>query len=558
MLGKIFSGPSLKGDVCLPNPAATAESSPSVQMLLVILRQGSANYNDPMSKVANRYERETNAFLSIRHLADQAFSRAAGAPLIAGNNVRLLLDAKENYPAWLEAIDQAERYIHFESYIIHEDEVGWTFADALIAKARQGVRVRVIYDWLGGLGKTSRSYWNYLRAGGVDVRCYNAPRLDSPFGWLSRDHRKTITVDGEIGFVTGLCVGRMWVGVPEKKIDPWRDTGIEVRGPSVANIEQAFARVWDITGDRLPPDEIARYENEPKTGGVTLRVVPSEPASAVMLRVDQLVATLARERLWLTDAYYAGTTLYVQALRAAAKDGVDVRLLVPSASDIPIVRPLSRSGYRPLLDAGVRIFEWNGTMLHAKTAVADGTWARVGSTNLNLASWYGNLELDVVVEDVPFAKLMEETYLRDLENSTEIVLDARRKVRAPKHQGKSHPAMTSGGGTGGRAAAGAIRIGNAVGAAFTNRRVLEPVEGRLMVIVGALLLFLAILGWSFPRALAYPLILFLGWTALALIYRGCKLWMEGRRKSAPDQDAAASETRTDAAVAAPVTKERVK
>jgi len=118
--------------------------------------------------------------------------------------------------------------------------------------------------------------------------------------------------------------------------------------------------------------------------------------------------------------------------------------------------------------------------------------------------------------------------------------------------------MTSGGGTGGRAAAGAIRIGNAVGAAFTNRRVLEPVEGRLMVIVGALLLFLAILGWSFPRALAYPLILFLGWTALALIYRGCKLWMEGRRKSAPDQDAAASETRTDAAVAAPVTKERVK
>ena len=512
-----------------------------------------------MSTRPNRYERETNAFLSTRELADQAFSRAAGAPLIAGNHVRLLIDAKENYPAWLEAIAAAQRYVHFESYIIHEDEMGWTFAEALIAKAREGVRVRLIYDWLGGFGKTSRSFWNHLRAGGVDVRCYNTPRLDSPFGWLSRDHRKTLTIDGEIGFVTGLCVGQAWVGIPEKNIDPWRDTGIEVRGPSVANIERAFARVWNMIGERLPADEIARSAVRPQTGGVALRVVPSEPASAVMLRVDQLVTTLARERLWMTDAYYAGTTLYVQALRAAAKDGVDVRLLVPSASDIPIVKPLSRAGYRPLLDAGVRIFEWNGTMLHAKTAVADGTWARVGSTNLNLASWYGNLELDVVVEDVPFAKEMEETYLRDLENSTEIVLDARRKVRAPKHPVRPRPpAMTSGGGAGGRAAAGAIRIGNAVGAAFTNRRVLEPVEGRLMMIVGALLLSLAVIGWFFPRALAYPLIVVLAWSSLALVYRGFKLWTEQDRRPALDHEATASETRPDAPVGAPVTKERVK
>ncbi|HET8782486.1 MAG TPA: phospholipase D-like domain-containing protein [Pyrinomonadaceae bacterium] len=514
-----------------------------------------------MGKTANRYERETKAFLSMRNLADQAFSRAAGAPLIAGNDIRLLIDAKENYPAWLDAIAGAQRYIHFESYIIHEDEMGWQFANALIAKARDGVRVRVLYDWLGGLGKTSRSFWNHLRANGVEVRCYNPPRLDSPLGWLSRDHRKTITVDGEIGYVTGLCVGRAWVGEPEKNIEPWRDTGIEVRGPSVANIEQAFARVWDIIGEPLPADEIARSESADETGGVALRVVPSEPASAVMLRVDQLVATLARERLWLTDAYYAGTTLFVQALRAAAKDGVDVRLLVPSASDIPIVRPLSRAGYRPLLDAGVRIFEWNGTMLHAKTAVADGRWARVGSTNLNLASWYGNLELDVVVEDVGFAKQMEEMYLRDLENSTEVVLDARRKVRAPgepKHTAKSHPAVTSGGGAGGRAAAGAIRISNAVGAAFTDRRVLEPVEGRLMVLVGLLLLSLAAIGWKFPRGLAYPLVFLLAWSSLALIYRGIKLWSEGHRRPTLDRETTSSDTRKETPVAAPVTKERVK
>lgn len=476
-----------------------------------------------MSVARFQLKREQNSLLAIRNLANQAFSRAAGAPLVGGNYVRLLKDARENYPAWLDAIKGAQRYIHFESYIIHEDHAGWAFADALVAKAREGVRVRVLYDWLGGLGKASRSFWNHLRAGGVEVRCYNPLSLESPIGWVSRDHRKTITVDGRIGFVTGLCVGRMWVGVPEKNIDPWRDTGIEVRGPSVAHIEHAFATTWNITGDDLPADEIAEPHEIPRAGDVTLRVVASEPASAGMLRVDQLVATLARQRLWLTDAYYAGTTSYVQALRAAAKDRVDVRLLVPNASDIPILKPLSRAGYRPLLEAGVRVFEWNGTMLHAKTAVADCNWARVGSTNLNVASWFGNLELDVVVEDIPFAHEMEDMYLRDLENATEVVLDARHRLRAPGMPHHARPPMTSGGGRGGRAAAGAVRLGNAVGAAFTNRRVLEPVEARIMLSAGLLLLVLAAIGWFFPRGLAYPLVLLLLWTSLALLYRAYKL-----------------------------------
>ena len=135
-----------------------------------------------------------------------------------------------------------------------------------------------------------------------------------------------------------------------------------------------------------------------------LRVVATVPNTAGLFRVDQLVAAMARKTLWLTDAYYAGTAAYVEALRAAARDGVDVRLLVPGASDIPLIRPFSRAGYRPLLEAGVRVFEWNGSMIHAKTAVADGRWARVGSTNLNVASWLGNRELDVIVEHEPFAR----------------------------------------------------------------------------------------------------------------------------------------------------------
>ena len=474
--------------------------------------------------------------LSVRDLANQAFSRAAGAPLVSGNYVRLLKDAKENYPAWLEAIKEAQQYIHFESYIIHEDEAGWLFADALVARARAGVRVRLIYDWLGGAGKTSRSFWNHLRSGGVEVRAYNPPRLDSPLSWVSRDHRKTLTVDGRVGFVTGLCVGRMWVGDPDKKLEPWRDTGIEVRGPAVADIEQAFAHVWDSIGDDLPPDETARRDMLAEAGDVSLRVVATQPVSAGMLRMDQLVATLARNRLWLTDAYYAGTTLYMQALRAAAHDGVDVRLLVPSASDIPILKPLSRAGYRPLLESGVRVFEWNGTMLHAKTAVADGHWARVGSTNLNIASWFGNLELDVVIEDVPFAVEMEQTYLRDLENATEIVLDSEHKLRVPHKPAPSHSLMTSGGGSGGRAAAGAIRLGNAVGAAFTNRRVLEPVEARLMLMAGLFLFGFSLLAWFVPGVVIYPLVFFLLWISLALLYRSYRLKVRRDNPSLPPFD----------------------
>ena len=195
---------------------------------------------------------ERHVRLALRSLADRAFSRAAGAPLIGGNNVRLLKDAQENYPAWLEAINAAKHHIHFESYIIYEDETGRAFADALIAKAREGVRVRLIYDWLGGFGSASRRFWAHLRAGGVEVRCYNPPHWDSPLGWLSRDHRKMLAIDGQIGFITGLCVGRMWAGDPKRNLEAWRDTGVEIRGPAVAEIEHAFAQIWAMMGEPVP------------------------------------------------------------------------------------------------------------------------------------------------------------------------------------------------------------------------------------------------------------------------------------------------------------------
>jgi cardiolipin synthase len=450
---------------------------------------------------------------------------------VQGNRVDLLKDAHENYPAWLEAIAAAKRYVHFESYIIHEDDTGCEFADALSSKAQEGVRVRLIYDWMGGFGKASRGFWNRMRAAGVEVRCYNPPSLDSPFGWVSRDHRKTLTVDGQVGFITGLCVGKAWVGEPEKNIEPWRDTGVAVRGPAVAHIEQAFARVWATMGQAIPEEEIARQGELARAGEMSMRIVATEPATAGLFRLDQLVASLARKRLWLSDAYFAGTTSYVQALRAAASDGVDVRLLLPNGTDIPILRPLSRAGYRPLLESGVRVFEWNGTMIHAKTAVADGRWARVGSSNLNVASWLGNCELDAVIEDETFGGEMEAMYLQDLSNATEVVLDYKRKVRAPGEPRHPHVMASSGGGSASRAAAGAIRISNTVGAAFTNRRVMDSAEARILLTAGGLLLGLSLLFWFYPRSLVYPVIVFFCWIGLAFLYRGIKLYRKRHEPS---------------------------
>jgi cardiolipin synthase len=456
-------------------------------------------------------------------LLDQAFSRAAGARRVGGNQVCLLRDAAETYPAWLDAIAGAERYVHFESYIIREDASGRQFAEALMAKARAGVPVRLLYDWMGAFGKTPARFWKTLRDAGVEVRCFNPLRLASPLGWVHRDHRKSLVVDGTIGFVTGLCVGDAWVGDAARGVAPWRDTGIGVRGPAVAEIAQAFARVWFVAGPPLPGDMVADPGVPSPAGDVAMRIVATEPARAGLLRVDELVAAAARETLWLTDAYFAGIPSYMQALRAAALDGVDIRLLVPGGTDIPILRPLSRAGYRPLLQAGVRVFEWNGPMMHAKTAVADGRWARVGSSNLNVASWLGNYELDAVIEDLPFAQLMMRQYETDLTNATEVLLHEGRRVRGARRSAR-------GAGSAGRATAGALRLGNTVTAAVSGHRVLAPAEARIVAALGGVLLVAAGVAFRWPRLLAWPLAVLLVWLGGALLARAWQLHRRGPKR----------------------------
>src|SRR5690606_1742642 len=219
------------------------------------------------------------------------------------------------------------------------------------------------------------------------------------------------------------------LGDEKKGIAPWRDTGVAVRGPAVGDLAASFAETWSQLGSELPTGFLDPFHSIEIAGNTDLRVIATLPSMAGLYRLDQLIAAMARQRLWLTDAYFVGIAPYVQALSAAARDGVDVRLLVPGSSDIPAVGALSRAGYRPLLEAGVRVFEWNGSMLHAKTAVADSRWARVGSSNLNVASWIGNCEIDLTIEDEAFARQMEAQYRQDLENTTEIVLKMPRRRR---------------------------------------------------------------------------------------------------------------------------------
>ena len=468
----------------------------------------------------------------LRAYAAQLLSRSAGAPLVEGNLVRILRDAGENFPEWMLAIESAERVIYFECYIISDDPTGRRFAEALAAKARAGVKVRLLYDWVGCLGESGPRFYRGLREAGVDVRCFNPARIDNPFGWLTRDHRKMLAVDGRIGFVTGLCLSARWEGDASKGVEPWRDTGVAIEGPAIADLESAFAEVWATTGEAIPAAELTPPGSMPPRGDISLRVIATAPATTGVYRVDLTMSSLAQRTLWLTDAYFVGIPTYVQALSNAARDGVDVRLLVPGSSDVPIVSPLSRSGYRPLLEAGVRVFEWNGSMLHAKTSVVDGQWARVGSTNLNLQSWMGNYELDVAVEDPGFAGELEAIFLEDLANATEIVLSKRSRVQPIIHPAGHRRWRRLRDGTSSRAATSAVRWVNSVGAAIANRRELGPAESRLMATMGVLLAVVAIVAIVWPRVVTIPVALLAFWLAIGSITRAWHL------RSAPGLTAA--------------------
>lgn len=470
--------------------------------------------------------------------AGRAMVRASDADNIRGNTARVLIDGPSAFEAWISAIEGARDWIHLENYIIRDDRMGRRFRELLTDRARDGVRVRVLYDWLG-CWATPASFWRPFRAAGVDLRAFAPPRLTEPLRVLRRDHRKVVAVDGVYASVAGMCIGDEWAGDPVAGIPPWRDTGVETTGPVAAVIDRAFARIWAETGPPLPPDEIPDPRQVAPTGDVSIRVVEGEPGRSRIYRVTQFVSVGVEHRLWVTDPYFVTPPAMTEAFAAAARDGVDVRILVPAYNNWPIVGGFSRAGYRPLLEAGVRLFEWEGPMIHAKTAVADGVWSRVGSSNLNLASLMSNWELDLAILDRSVGRVVEDLFLEDLASSVEITLPSRiaratsrrTLVRSPFSEGDGEEVTADveaarearrrarRGNRLGRIVSRISRASIVLGRALIGQRNIGMEDTAWVVALALMLIFTAGLGFVEPRLVAWPLSFIVFWIGVASLYR---------------------------------------
>jgi cardiolipin synthase len=356
--------------------------------------------------------------------------RIAAADVSSGNRVRLLHDGPETFDDMLELIHAAKESVALESYIFRSDDVGQRFGDALTEAVKRGVTARLLTDWVGGRG-TSRKFLTGLRKGGVDVRVFNTPGFRPWLGLLPRDHRKLLVVDESVGITGGVGVGCEWLlGVAKQRRSRWRDSAIRIEGPAAGDMAQAFENMWTRTLRRERRGAHRMLKKKPRGAHLDpdlhapslVGIIEGEPWRLRVARALQMQAIAAERSIWIASAYFTPSPAEVEALTGAARDGVDVRILVPSRNDHPWVTMLTRRYYRRLLTNGVRVWEWKGEMMHAKTSVVDGRWVRVGSTDFNMLGVAINYELDALVEDREIGREAEERFLTDLEHSEEVTL----------------------------------------------------------------------------------------------------------------------------------------
>lgn len=389
-----------------------------------------------------RMQRNTGALdILDRHIAlEEAISET---PLTLGNKVTLLEDGEQTYAAMFEALRGARDHIQLQSYIIEDDAVGQRFADLLLEKQAEGVQVNLVYDSVGAI-QTPHAYFERLRQGGINVLEFNPVNpLAVRMAWriYHRDHRKLLIVDGRVGFLgginisgvysTGSAIGRRTRSGGSSKSQGWRDTHMRVEGPVVADLQRLFLDTWRKQHGP-PPAERNYFPTLLPAGEDIVRVIgssPDDPYSRMYMALTSAIHS-AEKRVWITNAYFVPDPQLLRALCEAAARGVDVRLLLPSHSDFGVVLQAGRANYDQLLSCGVRIFEREGQLLHAKTMVIDGVWSTVGSTNLDWRSFLDNDELDAIMLGRAFGSRMQEMFERDLAQSREI--DAQRWAeRAP-------------------------------------------------------------------------------------------------------------------------------
>lgn len=355
----------------------------------------------------------------------EAFENLESRVSLGVDNVTLLTDGAETYPAMLEAIASARSTICLETYIFADDFVGRRFAEALAERARAGVEVNLLIDAWGS--PASPELFSRLQEAGVRFVIFHPLRLDGLLGKAlarlrMRNHRKVLVVDGRVGFLGGLNVSAHYAPLEEGG-DGWRDTHVRIEGPSARKLEQLFLRTWKrADGERVTA---RRYDPAPVSADSKLEFVANGFfAQGRWIRAYYVKAIRAAERrVWITNAYFLPPRKLLKALAQAARRGADVRLITAGTSDVPLVTIAARGLYGSLLRAGVRIFEWNGRVLHAKTATFDGETASVGSTNLDTLSLQVNLELNVTISSPRFASLMEAQFERDLARCQEVRLE---------------------------------------------------------------------------------------------------------------------------------------
>jgi cardiolipin synthase A/B len=344
-------------------------------------------------------------------------SALPSAPMAPGNRLDILENGGAIFPAMVAAIASARQTVNFEGYIFWSGEVGTLFRDALVERAAHGVAVRVLLDAVGSSGShLNAEDVELMRKAGCRVEFFHSKKPWMVWVLNHRNHRRILVVDGRIGFTGGVGFADQWLGNADAH-EHWRDTQVRVEGPAVRGLQRSFQENWsEVTGEPLLGDEF--FPALVPVGSASVAVVPSSPLAAMSgaSRVYAVSLAAASKELWIANSYFLPDDATEALLVAAARRGVDVRVIVPSDehNDVPATRAAGRSGFGPLLEGGVKIFEYQPTMFHLKTMVVDGAFSTVGSANFDDRSFHLNEEINLFVYDAPFAALMRERFQHDL------------------------------------------------------------------------------------------------------------------------------------------------
>jgi cardiolipin synthase len=341
---------------------------------------------------------------------------------IGGNKIDLLSNGDEYFPAMLKAIGSAEKTVNFGAYILHSDEVGRQFRDAFCERAKAGVEVRILLDGIGSSWSLDNSDVRMMQEAGCKFAYYHPTASLRVDRTNRRSHRRVMVIDGKIAFTGSAGFSREWAGHAQDK-DHWRDTQVRIEGPLVAKFQWAFEEHWIKSfGETL--SGAGQFPPLANAGELKAHVIASYSFSMAPIPLLQATAFAAAEkRIWIANPYCTPTDDQVDLLVKAVSRGVDVRLLLPGENnDQPLTKSAGRAAYGRMLEGGVKIFEYQPTMIHTKSMVVDGIFSMLGSSNLDARSSEINEELDLVVNDEQFARKMEATFENDLGQAREYTL----------------------------------------------------------------------------------------------------------------------------------------